>query len=222
MLLLGHRGASRYAAENNFPAFDLTLEHGCDGIEFDVRLTRNGQAVICHDERYKGGEVASSDYGPAGPVTELPLLGDVLSRYGPRAFLYIELKVAGLEYPTLAALREHPPERGYVVASFLPEVVQRIAALDESIPLGLIAGRRHELARWPDLPGQWVMLRSSLISADLITALHDAGKRVFAWTVNSEREMRTIAALQVDGILTDDTVLAAQVFGRHPRAAAAP
>lgn len=221
MLLLGHRGASRYAAENTFRAFDLALEHGCDGIEFDVRLTADGRAVICHDERYRGRDVASSCYGAGRPISELPLLSEVVSRYASRAFLYIELKVAGLEEMALAAVRQYPPECGFVLASFKPDVVNRVHSLDTGVPLGMIAGRRGELARWPDLPGEWVMLRSSLISADLLAALHGAGKRVFAWTVNSEREMRAMAALGVDGLLSDDTAGAARVFGKSTRAVAA-
>jgi glycerophosphoryl diester phosphodiesterase len=221
MLLLGHRGASRYAAENSFRAFDLALEHGCDGIEFDVRLTADGQAIICHDERYKHREIASSNSGSPGPIGELPLLGEVISRYGSRGFLYIELKVTGVEQQTLAALRKYPPERGYVVASFLPEVLERLHALDATVPLGLVAGRRPELARWPDVPSQWVMVRSSLVSADLMQVLKQSGRRVFAWTVNSESEMRSMAAAGVDGLQSDDTVLAARVFGRRPHAVSA-
>ena len=48
MLLLGHRGARQYATENSFDAFDVALEHGCDGFEFDVRrdVGPQGQASL--------------------------------------------------------------------------------------------------------------------------------------------------------------------------------
>jgi glycerophosphoryl diester phosphodiesterase len=49
-LIIGHRGASAIAPENTIAAFDLALESGADGIEFDVRLARDGVAVIIHDE----------------------------------------------------------------------------------------------------------------------------------------------------------------------------
>ncbi len=51
LLLLGHRGARKYAPENTFAAFDLALTHGADGFEFDVRRTRDGANVIGHDPR---------------------------------------------------------------------------------------------------------------------------------------------------------------------------
>src|SRR3954452_18398025 len=49
-LVLGHRGASAYAPENTFAAFDLAVEMGADGIETDVRATRDGVLVLLHDE----------------------------------------------------------------------------------------------------------------------------------------------------------------------------
>ena len=48
-LLLGHRGARRVAPENTFFAFDKALRAGCDGFEFDVRLSSDGRGVVCHD-----------------------------------------------------------------------------------------------------------------------------------------------------------------------------
>lgn len=219
MLLLGHRGACRYAPENTFQAFDLALDHGCDGIEFDVRLTGDQEAVICHDARYKRCDIASCNYREPGPVSELPPLTDVLCRYGSRAFLYIELKVIGLEQRILTTLGEHPPERGYVVSSFLPETLERFYALDGRVPLGLIAGKESELARWRDIPCQWVMARKSLIGVETVQMLHQSGKKIFAWTVNSERAMRAMAVAGVDGLLSDDTALAARVFGRRSQAA---
>jgi glycerophosphoryl diester phosphodiesterase len=49
-LIIGHRGASRYAPENSLAAFRRALDDGADGIEFDVRLARDGVPVIIHDD----------------------------------------------------------------------------------------------------------------------------------------------------------------------------
>ena len=48
-LLIGHRGASAVAPENTMAAFREAIAVSCDGIEFDVRLTRDGVPVIIHD-----------------------------------------------------------------------------------------------------------------------------------------------------------------------------
>ena len=66
-------------------------------------------------------------------------------RFSSRAFLDIELKVAGLEQQTIATLRKHPPRRGYVVSSFLPDVLRATNDLDGNVPLGLLCENRHQL-----------------------------------------------------------------------------
>jgi glycerophosphoryl diester phosphodiesterase len=87
-LLLGHRGAraDKSIPENTLASFDLALAQGCDGFEFDVRLTSDGQAVICHDATSGRLKIAES---PAQSLN-LPGLREVLTRY-QNAFLDIEL-----------------------------------------------------------------------------------------------------------------------------------
>src|SRR5208282_4364964 len=149
-LLLGHRGARsvRNIPENSLESFDLCLKHGCDGFEFDVRLSADGQAVICHDAATDGMKIANT----ASPRLLLPSLEDVLREFAGRAFLDIELKVAGLERQTLAELLKHPPPKGYVVSSFLPEVLSAIRHLDPTIPLGFLCETRDQLLGWRQAP----------------------------------------------------------------------
>lgn len=49
-LIIGHRGAAAVAPENTMAAFREAIAAGCDGIEFDVRLTRDGVPIIIHDD----------------------------------------------------------------------------------------------------------------------------------------------------------------------------
>jgi len=62
-----------------------------------------------------------------------------VARFSKRAFLDIELKVPSLAQQVVTALREHIPERGYAVSSFLADVLVEVREYDESIPLGIIA-----------------------------------------------------------------------------------
>ena len=48
-LIIGHRGASALAPENTLAAFALAIQEGADGIEFDVRLSRDRAPVVVHD-----------------------------------------------------------------------------------------------------------------------------------------------------------------------------
>src|SRR5580704_10634380 len=105
-LLLGHRGAraEKSIPENTLASFDLALARGCDGFEFDVRLTADGQPVVCHDATAHGLKIAESSAEKLG----LPHVRDVLARYQSTAFLDIELKVSGLETIAVDLLKKLP------------------------------------------------------------------------------------------------------------------
>ncbi len=217
-LLLGHRGARNYAPENTLAAFDLALEQGCDGFEFDVRRTADGMALIGHDPSMARVEVARASYAEIlqlGRLTreQAPLLEDVLARYAAFAFLDIELKVPGLEEDVLEALGECPPRGGFVVSSFLAEVLKTLRARDPRVPLGLICDTRKELVRWPRLPIEYVIPHRKLLTYKLVEEVHAVGKRILVWTVNSKREMLRLAKAGVDGIISDDTRRLSRTLG---------
>ncbi len=48
-LIIAHRGASALAPENTFAAFRKALDDGAEGIEFDVRLSKDGVPIVFHD-----------------------------------------------------------------------------------------------------------------------------------------------------------------------------
>ena len=202
-LLLGHRGAraSRPVPENTLASFELCLQHGCDGFEFDVRLSADGLAVICHDATIGGMEIENT----ASKSLPLPRLEDVLRQFAHRAFLDIELKVAGLEPRTLAELRKHPPQKGYVVSSFLPELLKSIHDLDPAIPLGFLCETQDQLRGWRAMPAEWVIPHFRLVDAGLVEQIHAAGKQIMVWTVNRTEDIRQLADLGVDAIISDET-----------------
>jgi glycerophosphoryl diester phosphodiesterase len=213
-LLLGHRGARRYAPENSIPAFDLALEHGCDGFEFDVRRTADGRALICHDPKLAGIEIARNPYTNIYPrAGGPPCLEHVLARFASRAFLDIELKVPALESAVFTCLAESPARKGYVVSSFFPEIVKAVA--ERGLSAGFICDTQRELARWTGLPGEYVIPHYKLVNRQLVEELHAGGRKVFVWTVNDERQMRRLAEWGVNAIISDDTALLARSFGRE-------
>src|SRR5688572_26281908 len=53
MIIIAHRGASGVAPENTLAAFRRAIEDGAEGIEFDVRLAKDGVAVVHHDASLK-------------------------------------------------------------------------------------------------------------------------------------------------------------------------
>jgi glycerophosphoryl diester phosphodiesterase len=214
-LLLGHRGAraEKSVPENTLASFDLALASGCDGFEFDVRLTADRQAVVCHDEKIRDLEIAHSSAQQLG----LPFFREILTRYQRSAFLDIELKVPGLETITVDLLRELVPARGFVVSSFLPDVLQTLHGLDASIPLGLICETRVQFGRWRELPVEYVIPHLTLISEGIISEIKAAGKKILVWTVNLPAEMKRFSRCGVDGIIADDPKQLALALGRQEK-----
>ena len=203
-LLLGHRGARvSNIQENTFPAFDLAMQSGCDGFEFDARLSSDGMAVIAHDPVVDGREIAKT---PAARLGTLPRLDDVLARYAAHAFLDIELKVPGLGPPVLAAVHQRMPER-CLISSFLPAVLGEVRNLDDSVALGFICDDAGKLPQWRELACEYVIVHQRLASEKLIESVYQAERKVFVWTVNHSAEMRRLAQAGVDGIISDDPEL---------------
>lgn len=214
-LLLGHRGsrASRDIPENTVESFELCLQQGCDGFEFDVRLAGDGQAVICHDAAIRGMKIEKT----ASRMLALPTLQQVLEKFSSRAFLDIEMKVTGLERQTLAELRRYPPKKGFVVSSFLPEVLTAIRQLDASTPLGYLFENRSQLHGWSEFPAEWVIPRCDLVDQGLIQHVHKADKKIMLWTVNRAVSMQEFANWGVDAIISDETALLVNSLRNGPK-----
>ena len=110
--------------------------------------------MVCHGARFAGITIARAS---CRRLQALALLEDVLARYASRAFLDIELKVPGIESYVLDAISEFPPQRGYVVSSFLPGVLVDIRKRSQSVPLGIICETRKQLSPWRELPVEYVI-----------------------------------------------------------------
>jgi glycerophosphoryl diester phosphodiesterase len=232
-ILLGHRGVRLlpclglrwrkpgFPAENTLAAFDYALAGGCDGFEFDVRYTRDRRSVLSHDPKFKRVEVATAEF--AGLERRrgynLACLEDVLKRYGGTAYLDIEVKVTGNEEAIVAALLASPPRRGYVVSSFLPDVLLRLHHLDPALALGYICEHADDAERWTALPITTFIPHFSLVSQRLIDEVHTRDRYLFTWTVNEAPALLRLAGWGVDGLISDDPHLLARTFPRQQGAA---
>jgi glycerophosphoryl diester phosphodiesterase len=225
-LLLGHRGVrplpflglrwrkSELPPENTLAAFDYALEHGCDGFEFDVRYTRDRRSILHHDPKVKGREVAMTDHAPLERRIgyKLPSLEDVLQLFGATAWLDIELKVVGGEETVVAALRAHPPRRGFVVSSFFPDVLLSLHEIDPSLPLGYICEHLDDAQLWSGLPIKYFLPHHSLVSELLIDEAHRRKVQLLTWTVNLRDDLLRLAGWGVDGLISDDPKLLSHTF----------
>jgi glycerophosphoryl diester phosphodiesterase len=193
-------------------AFELAMQHGCDGFEFDVRRTCDCRSVICHDPKLHHHTIAESTYPDLqAAMSTVACLEDVLGRFAGKAFLDIELKVPQLEDAVLTAVHERKP-CDYVISSFFSDILDGVHARDPLAPLGFIFDEGEGLMRWPSLNAQYVIAQHGLVSRELVDDVHAAGRKIFVWTVNQAKEMLQLADWGADGIISDDTKLLGSTF----------
>ena len=206
-LRIAHRGMPRLARENTLPAFALALEAGADGIELDVHATRDGVVVVHHDaEVAEGLAIATHTFAELRSATDaaVPSLAEVCELVAGRAELFVEIKGAGIERQVMEAMRHY--DGRFAIHSFDHALVARLHRVDETIRLGVlfedtipdVAVLMNETGAcdvWPHAP---------LVTGALLEAVHAAGGRVIAWTVNTPTEVERLTALGVDGLCGDD------------------
>jgi glycerophosphoryl diester phosphodiesterase len=232
--VIGHRGASGLAPENTLAAFRLAGELGAGFIEADLRATRDGAIVALHDPsvdrttsghgalaRFALDELRELDAGswfaPQFAGERIPTLGEILdwsSRARLGLFLEIKAEPAGTFLETLLAGLDRAARReSAVVISSDPETLRGLRRLEPRATTGLLFD-----AALPDAVGAaakagatTLLPRHDLVDAEVVERAHRAGLAVAAWTANAAAEMRRLAALGVDGVMTDrpDRLIAA-------------
>jgi glycerophosphoryl diester phosphodiesterase len=222
--VFGHRGVRGDAPENTMAAFELAAASGADGVELDVRLCHSGELAVCHDAdltRLTGGRDARRvadldkddlrrvDVGGGQPV---PLLTEVLAWAHGRALrVNIEMKrnVPDRRAVVRATARilegdSLPP---VVVSSFDPWMLAYLSWRRPSVLLGYLFASDQRLTRSGWVAGVMhvgaVHPERTEVDAARCRAWQKRGRIINVWTVNDVAEARALAALGVDGIVTD-------------------
>lgn len=179
-----------------------------------MRHTHDGQNLLWHDPEWQGSAIASTkaDLLSDKSGMRLAALEDVLQDFSNRAYLDIELKAAGNEESVVAALNQTPPQRGFIVSSFFPDILLRLRELDSELPLGFICDRTEALDLWREMPISVVLPRYDFITPALIDEAHARGLQIMTWTVNNPARMQELAEWSIDGLISDDPQLLYQTF----------
>jgi glycerophosphoryl diester phosphodiesterase len=136
MKIIGHRGSSGTAPENTLKAINLAWEEGADGVEIDVRLTKDAQIVLIHDKtvwRTAGGRewvVHRCDLEKLrrlnfGQGEKIPTLQEALEALPKDKELYIEIKDKNVLDHLSKAINEVDQSQ-LVISSFHLEDVKRV------------------------------------------------------------------------------------------------
>jgi len=213
--VIGHRGSPRDARENTLPSFARAFAAGADGIELDVHATSDRVVVVHHDPMTNARPGDSGAIVPLAETTivdlravsvageRIPTLAEVLASTPESGIVYVEVKASGIEREVVDAIRQSG--RRCAVHSFDHRVAHRVCQLGPDVPTGIlqtsypidpIRPMRDAGAR--DLWQQW-----ELIDAELITRVHEDGRRVIAWTVNDPAVAERLMDWGIDGICSD-------------------
>jgi glycerophosphoryl diester phosphodiesterase len=214
-LRLAHRGDWRHAPENTLGAFLAALAvPGCDGLEFDVRASRDGVAVCYHDDtltRVHGidravNELTADELEAVG----VPTLAAVLAAVPRRAFLDVELKgdPGRGAFEALVAGRGPGLERS-VVSSFEPATLRRIAGWAPTWPRWLNShdAEPATFARAVELGCAGVSIHWRALDAGAVKRAHAAGLVVAAFTVRRRPTYRRLERLGAVAICAEAAAL---------------
>ena len=214
-LRLAHRGDWRHGLENSVAAFRAALAvPGCDGVEFDVRVTADGVPVIYHDEtlaRLHGRPERIDDLRSDVLVDlGIPTLEEAFAAIGRRAFVDVELKVdTGLTGVEILAAARGAELRNAVVSSFdrhaLESVRRRAPAWkcwlnthdleDSTIADAVAIGCAGVSVEW------------HAIDAEAIARARAAGLSVAAWTIRRRATAERLAAIGVIAVCVEGAAL---------------
>jgi glycerophosphoryl diester phosphodiesterase len=222
--VLAHRGFARDVPENSLAAFEQALALGATHIETDAQGTRDGVAVLFHDDDIDG--VAISDMLASELPAHVPTLAAALEGF-PQARFNIDIKsprAVELVPPVVNAagaadrvlVTSFSEARRRATAEQIPGVAtsassSRFACALIFAKIGFQPGVRWALRSLDavQIPEQGAGMRT--VNPRLIRSYQRAGVLVDVWTVNEPSDMRRLINWGVDGIVTDRTDLAAAV-----------
>jgi len=229
VLVIAHRGDSLRLPENTREAIVSAFEHGADLVEIDIRRTRDGHAVVFHDdelERLAGtpgraedlllGDFLRLDVGrwfhPSYAGTPPLTLQAALTLARPHGGVLLDLKKEDLGPAVVEAVRRASfPPRAILIGGWTPTQRQTFRRLLPGARLLKTEGPPQALtpAVWAStrLEGVWGWEFESSAPSDFVDAVGRSGLAPIAYTVNDEASMRRLIAAGVAGIETDDPAL---------------
>ncbi len=221
-LISAHRGGAPREGQSAAQRYAAAIAMGVDFIEFDVRKSGDGVAMVCHDDCTASGRPIrdfayadlTSELGPEALTCE-----EILDIAAGRAGLHLDLKEPGYEDDVVEALRARHVDRFVITSEDV--VVKAIKHRHPEVEVGLSLGdelkgappwRRLQVRLGEAFPGRriracgadFVAVHWQL--ADFNVLRYCARRQVpaWVWTVDDERDLaRFIADPRVTTVITN-------------------
>lgn len=227
-----HRGYSSKYPENTLQAFKGAIEIGADWIELDVQETADGEIIVMHDSNLKRttgvdknvwevtyDEIKDLDNGSwfdkKYKEIRIPKLEDVLKLAFGKIRLNIEIKPNGhetdLEKKVADLIAAWHMENTCVVSSMKYESLQKVKTQNADIETAYITSVSYGNFTNLDAADGY-SVESSMVTESFVRRAHNAGKKVYVWTVNSEETLSEVIDLGIDAVITDEPVMAKKLI----------
>jgi glycerophosphoryl diester phosphodiesterase len=225
---IAHRGASGRYPENTRLAFVKAIEAGADMIELDCQLSRDGHVVVFHDEKlYRTGrsrgtvrsktleELKKIDIGKwrgkAFAGEHILTLEEAMGSIAGNADLCLEIKsyqnsTPGIELKILFIVGHYDYFDRTIFSSFDYRTLARVRQLAPEATIGIILSsplRANWLEMARAITAKSLHLQKSLVTRELLAKAWEEGLDVYVWTVDDTREMEALAAMGVQGLISD-------------------
>jgi glycerophosphoryl diester phosphodiesterase len=215
MIIVGHRGACGHAPENTLKSFAKAVEMGCQRVEFDVHLSRDGVPVVIHDDTL---DRSTNGKGPvrsltlaelkrldAGEGESIPTLTEVMDFCREKVDLQIELKGQGCPPAVADLLSKRWDPKRVVVTSFDLSMLAEFAVIMPGIAVGLLnKDPKLEMVKVALSGGhRWIGPRFDAVTRVRVNLAHGAGLLVYVYHVNERKVARKIVSWGVDAMGTD-------------------
>ncbi len=231
--VMAHRGCSYNSPENTMMAFENAVESLADYIELDVHETKDGEIVVIHDPSLKRttgvnkkvweityDELKDLDAGsyfgddPEYAECRISTLREVMEYTKGKIKLNIEIKLSDNEPDLVERVVELINEYEYIddcyVTSMSYDALKQIKHIDERIKTGYVLtmayGNFYNLEYCDAFS-----ISAAYVNKNMVDAIHNRGKKIFVWTVNSKSAAREMTSIGVDALITDNPVMAREV-----------
>ena len=229
MFIWGHRGCRGIEGldENTLPACQWAVEHGVQGLEFDVQVSNDGVPFVFHDltawrvgARKDDRTVESLDWAtieqiPLRQGGRIPRLEEMV-QFAPAVRMNLEIKTLGAVTSVLNFL-EHVNLTNWIVSSFEYQALVAMRAGFPNLELGYLLERQfgeamedceeRALAQIAELRPQRIHLGDTLCDTAMFQTLGSFNVPIHVWTVNDVERASVLREKGVSGIFTDDARL---------------
>lgn len=228
-IFIGHRGSPQLITENTLPSFERAIQQGVDGLEFDIRLSKDNQIVVFHDKDLKRlsdkteqveqlslAELQTIELHKQPNQVEdvyIPSLKELVPLLARVKVVNIEIKSDSLFHghgiikPLIQFLDKYHLDDKCIISSFNPLILMKLRLKRPDTIIGFLYNSKHLFSVWDNMI--WMLrvhpdnlhIHYSLLNSWIVKWARKKGMRINSYTIN---EKEIFKKTNIDGVFTDN------------------